>query len=109
MAVKSAKNIICVPILCCRALSTILGPDIFVQEALDIVLEDEGTNPVEETLIASPEPAVLTNEDSRDDDEGGDFINLSRRQLLADAVVRTVYERDTDETCIYPKSSDSRT
>ncbi|KAF2896967.1 hypothetical protein ILUMI_09208, partial [Ignelater luminosus] len=62
-----------------------------------------------EVFIAPPEPAVLTDEDSGDDDKGGDFNNLSRRQLLADADVRAVCERDTDETCVYPKSSDSRT
>ncbi|KAF2902362.1 hypothetical protein ILUMI_03821 [Ignelater luminosus] len=86
-----------------RALFTILGPDISIQESLDIALGDEGTNPVEEIFIASPD------EYSEDDDEGGDFNNLSRRQLLSDADVRTVYEKDTDATCIYPKSSDSRT
>ncbi|KAF2905387.1 hypothetical protein ILUMI_00789 [Ignelater luminosus] len=102
-----SHTIKCLLILPHRALSSILGPDISVQEGLDIVLGDEGTNPVEEIFIAPPEPAVLTDEDTGDDDEGGDFNNLSRRQLLADADVRTVYERDTDE--IYPKSSDSRT
>ncbi|KAF2887411.1 hypothetical protein ILUMI_18762 [Ignelater luminosus] len=89
-----------------KPLSTILGPDISVQEALDIVLGDEGTNPVKEIFIAPPKPAVLTDEDSGDDNAGRDF---NRRQLLADADVRTVYEKDTDETCIYPKSSESRT
>ncbi|KAF2881045.1 hypothetical protein ILUMI_25133 [Ignelater luminosus] len=59
----------------CGALSTILGPDISVQEALETFLGDEGTNPVEEIFIAPPKPAVLADEDSKNDDEGGDFNN----------------------------------
>ncbi|KAF2880204.1 hypothetical protein ILUMI_25970 [Ignelater luminosus] len=84
------KEIICVLILP-HMLSTISGPDISVQEPLDIVLGDEQTNPVKQIFIAPLEPAVLTDEDSGNDDEGGGFNNLSRRQLLADADVRTVY------------------
>ncbi|KAF2888257.1 hypothetical protein ILUMI_17916 [Ignelater luminosus] len=103
----SAKSVQKMVVESAKPLSSILGPDISVKKSLVIVLGDEGTNPVEEIFIAPSEPAVLTNEDSGYD-EGGDFNELGRRQLLADADVRTVYERDTDEICIYPKSSDFR-
>lgn len=74
-----------------RGLAKILGRGLTVQEAINIAFgEDEAINSsVEAVYIAPPDPAVLTDEDSGDEDEGGDFDHLSRRQLLADAEVRT--------------------
>lgn len=39
--------------------------------------------------IAPPDPAILTDEYSGDENKGGDIDHLSKRQLLADAEVRT--------------------
>lgn len=65
-----------------------------VQEALDMILEEEEINenvdnPIREVFLSPPEAAVITDEDSGDEVEcGGD--NLNGRQLLSEAeVVRT--------------------
>lgn len=79
-----------------RALAAILKKGFTVQEALDIAFGDDDDvieDPVEEIFIAPPDPAILTDEDSGDEDEGGDFDNLSKRQLLADAELKTVSGR----------------
>ncbi|KAJ8970795.1 hypothetical protein NQ314_001025, partial [Rhamnusium bicolor] len=72
-------------------LATILQKGLTVQEAIDVAFgEVDGINDsIEAVYIAPPDPGILTDEDSGDEDEGGDFDHLSKRQLLADAEVRT--------------------
>lgn len=69
-----------------------LKPGLTVQEALDIAFgeEDQSSDPVDTIFIAPPDPAILTDEDSGDEDGVGDYDNLSKRQLLADAEIRTL-------------------
>lgn len=74
-----------------RGLAAILRKGLTVQEAIDIAFGevDEINNCIEAVYIAPPDPATLTDEDSGDEDEGGNEYNLNRRQLLADAELRT--------------------
>ncbi|CAK1583207.1 unnamed protein product [Parnassius mnemosyne] len=63
-----------------------------LNEILDILCEDEegsGKCPMPELIfIAPPDLAILTDEDSDDEDSGGRAENLNARQLTADAEVR---------------------
>nr|CAI5823127.1 unnamed protein product [Callosobruchus analis] len=78
--------------LASKGLAAILQKGLTVQEAIDITFgEIDNSNECVETIyIALPDPAALTDEDSGDEDEGGDFDNLSKRHLLADAEIRVV-------------------
>ncbi|XP_045477491.1 piggyBac transposable element-derived protein 3-like [Harmonia axyridis] len=59
-----------------------------LKEALDIVYNDEeDSNGVCDIYISPPEPNVLTDEDSGDE-EGGEMDNLSRGQLSTAAEIR---------------------
>lgn len=59
--------------------------------------ECEERRPIPDAIyVAPPEPSVLTDEDSGDEDAGGRIENLSSRQLLADAEVR--YRNDSLNT-----------
>ncbi|CAH1997316.1 unnamed protein product [Acanthoscelides obtectus] len=90
-----------------RGLTGILQKGVTVQEAIDIVFgeNDDLDNPVEAIYIAPPEPAVLTNVDSGDEDEGGDLDHLSQRQLLAEAEVRFAGGVTLEDT--HPEYTDS--
>lgn len=63
-----------------------------VNEVLDVLCEDEDSDGdllvPESIFIAPPDPAILTDEDSGDEDSGGRAENLNARQLVADAEVR---------------------
>ncbi|KAG5893669.1 hypothetical protein JTB14_028823 [Gonioctena quinquepunctata] len=82
-----------------RCLAAILEKGLTVQEAIDIAFgeDDEMNGCIEAVNIAPPDPATLTDEDSRDEDEGGNVDNLSRRQLRADAGVRTALGTTLEE------------
>nr|CAI5831567.1 unnamed protein product [Callosobruchus analis]CAI5839624.1 unnamed protein product [Callosobruchus analis] len=53
-----------------------------------MVFNDDEDEEASDIYISPPEPNVLTDEDSADEDDGGLIDNLSRRQLLADAEIR---------------------
>ncbi|KAF6216243.1 hypothetical protein GE061_000583 [Apolygus lucorum] len=65
-------------------LRSILQPGISVQEAIELLLADDDEFFDREIVIAPPEPNVLSDEDSGDEDTCT-VDNLSQRQLLADA------------------------
>nr|CAI5862644.1 unnamed protein product [Callosobruchus analis] len=74
-------------------LAAILQKGLTIQEAIiDIACgETENSNEcVEAVYIVPPDRTKLTDENSGDEDEGGDFDNLSKHQLLADAEIRVV-------------------
>lgn len=66
-----------------RGLAQALEPGLSVQEVLDILHGDgrptRPTPQAEAVFIAPPEPAVLTDEDSGDEDGGGVPDNLNPR------------------------------
>lgn len=72
-----------------------------LNEVLNILCEDgeEGNDlPVPESVfIAPPDPAVLTDEDSGDEDSGGRAENLSSRKLTAEAEVRFANQTSNDD------------
>lgn len=68
-------------------MAKILEPGLTVKEVLDILFGEENEN-IEEVFMAPPDPNILTDEDSADEEEGGTPDNLSGKQLLADAEVR---------------------
>lgn len=74
-----------------RSLAAILDKTITVEEAINLAFgeDNEGNDCVESIFIAPPDPSILTDEDSGDEEDGGIIDNLSRRQLLADAEIRT--------------------
>jgi hypothetical protein len=59
-----------------------------LQDVLDIIENDIDENEFESIYIEPPEPHVLTDEDSGNEDEGGHTSNLSARQLTARAEIR---------------------
>ncbi len=60
-----------------------------LQDALNLLdANEEVGREVEQIFIAPPESAVLTDEDSGDEDSGGLVDNLSGKQLLATAEIR---------------------
>lgn len=63
---------------------------------MDILFsQDDDEGPVADTLyIAPPDPAVLSDEDSGDEDGGGTTDNLNARQLTAQAEIRFNDVRD---------------
>jgi hypothetical protein len=66
-----------------------------LQDALNILeANDEDGLDVEGIFIAPPESAVLTDEDSGDEESGGLVDNLSGKQLLAAAEIR--FNRNND-------------
>ncbi|KAK4877620.1 hypothetical protein RN001_010126 [Aquatica leii] len=70
------------------ALAAILEPGFSVQEALEMILADDEEEFESDFFIAPPEPSLVSDEDSGDEDSGGDFNNFNRNQLLADAELR---------------------
>lgn len=88
-----------------RGLAAILAPGITVRYALDIIHD---ITDVEDIYIAPPEPDILTDEDSGDEDEGGTADNLSRRQLLADAEIRFSRELPQFEEIDFVKPGEPR-
>lgn len=60
------------------------------QEAIELLLGGDGDEMPSsvDLYIAPPDPAILTDEDSAEEDEGGLIDNLSGRQLLADAEIK---------------------
>lgn len=58
-----------------------------LQEVLDIV-ESNDIGDFEDIFIEPPEPNVLTDEDSGNEDDGGPTSDLSARQLTAGAEIR---------------------
>ncbi|KAK4879867.1 hypothetical protein RN001_008013 [Aquatica leii] len=72
----------------CSALAAILEPSFSVQEALEMILADDEDEFESDLFIAPPEPSLVSDEDSGDEDSGGDFNNFNRNQLLADAKLR---------------------
>lgn len=74
-----------------------MAPDLTVQEALDILFgqDDDNSTPEADTLfIAPPDPVLLSDEDSGDEDTGGTTDNLNARQLTAQAEIRYNDDRD---------------
>lgn len=77
-----------------------------VKDALDMIFEDTAeekdiTNPVEAIYITPPDAAVLTDEDSADEDEDeGGLHNLSRNQLQAESQVIRLIREDDEEQCL---------
>ncbi|KAK4883791.1 hypothetical protein RN001_000062 [Aquatica leii] len=63
--------------------------NIEVQEALEMILADDEEEFESDLSIAPPEPSLVSDEDSGDEDSGGDFNNFNRNQLLADAELRS--------------------
>jgi hypothetical protein len=59
-----------------------------LQEVLDIIESNYDENDVESIFIEPPDPHVLTDEDSGNEDEGAYTSNLSARQLTAGAEIR---------------------
>jgi len=59
-----------------------------LQEVLDIIESNYDENDVESIFIKPPDPHVLTDEDSGNEDEGAYTCNLSARQLTAGAEIR---------------------
>lgn len=78
-----------------------------LQEALQIAYDD-GEN-VRSIYVEPPDAGINTDEDSGDDDGGGEVDNLSRNQLLAPAVVEILQESsisdDQDLTTIQENQS----
>ncbi|XP_057667202.1 piggyBac transposable element-derived protein 2-like [Diorhabda carinulata] len=69
--------------------------------------DDEQEPDVEAIFITPPEPNVISEEDSADEDEGGLLDNLGGRQLAADAKIRLVgrkYEIDKSVLGFVPTS-----
>ncbi|KAK4872338.1 hypothetical protein RN001_014367 [Aquatica leii] len=71
-----------------NALAAILEPGFSVQEAIEMILADDEEEFESDLFIAPPEPSLVSDEDSRDEDSEGDFNNFNRNQLLADAELR---------------------
>lgn len=59
-----------------------------LQEILDFIESNFDENEFETIFIEPPEPHVLTDEDSGNEDEGAHTSNLSARQLTAGAELR---------------------
>lgn len=78
-------------------------PGITVQEAADILFGENGdeAGSVDTVFIAPPDPDVLTDEDSGDEDEGGVLDNLNPRQLSAQAEIRYHDERDDESNTFH--------
>ncbi|KAG8274607.1 hypothetical protein J6590_104249 [Homalodisca vitripennis] len=77
-----------------------------LRDALDILTgeHDDENNQVESIYIGPPEPAVLTDEESADEDEGGLIENVLGKQLMAAAEIKF-----TDNTIISNMPSDGLT
>lgn len=82
-----------------------------MQEALEIAYSED----IDAIYIEPPEPNVLTDEDSGDEDCGGNIDNLSGRQLRALAEVKFVNKNNVEEDiiqvekCTKPKPSEPKT
>ncbi|KAF5273477.1 hypothetical protein FQA39_LY07494 [Lamprigera yunnana] len=59
-----------------------------IQEALEMLLADDEQEFEGDLFIAPPEPSLVSDEDSGDEDSGGDFNNFNGNQLLANAELR---------------------
>lgn len=79
-----------------RELQSLLADQLTVQEALDLLFAQDGDDgPISDTIyIAPPDPAMNSDEDSGDDDGGGEVDNLTTRQLTAEAEIRYHDARD---------------
>ncbi|PSN46604.1 hypothetical protein C0J52_17798 [Blattella germanica] len=65
---------------------------ITIQEALDIINEEENKpqdrSEIDAIYIAPPEPDILTDKDSGDEEQAGLIDNLNGRQLRANAEIK---------------------
>nr|XP_023023884.1 uncharacterized protein LOC111512028 [Leptinotarsa decemlineata] len=68
-----------------------------LQEALEIAYSED----IDAIYIEPPEPNVLTDEDSGDEDCGGTIDNLSGRQLRARAEVKFANKNNVEEDIIH--------
>ena len=74
-----------------RQFANCLEPGFTVKETLDIIYGEEN---VSDIYIGPPDSAILTDEDSGDEEEGGAPDNLSGNQLLAEADLRITDGRE---------------